>query len=151
MKARQREAIRPTILAMDLEGTLISNAVSQIPRPGLYKFLQAVNHEFDRLVMFTTVPQSRVHAIARLLVEEGTVPPWFASLDYIRWSGAVKDLRFVSPSIGAALLLDDHRPYVHPSQEHCWIEAPLFASPYDESDTGLDVALRSLQLRLSLL
>lgn len=27
--------MKPTILAMDLEGTLISNAVSQIPRPGL--------------------------------------------------------------------------------------------------------------------
>ena len=30
--------MRPSILALDLEGTLISNAVSQIPRPGLYNF-----------------------------------------------------------------------------------------------------------------
>lgn len=149
MKVHQREAIRPTILAMDLEGTLISNAVSQIPRPGLYNFLQAVDQEFEQLVIFTTVPQSRVHAIARLLAGEGAAPPWFAGLECIRWSGATKDLRFISPTIGAALLLDDHHAYVHPGQEYYWIEAPLFASPYDQSDTGLDVALQALQARLS--
>lgn len=32
--------VRPTILALDLEGTLISNAISQIPRPGLKTFLE---------------------------------------------------------------------------------------------------------------
>jgi hypothetical protein len=31
--------IRPTVLAVDLEGTLISNTMSQIPRPGLFMFL----------------------------------------------------------------------------------------------------------------
>lgn len=31
--------MRPTVLALDLEGTLISNAMSQIPRPGLHAFL----------------------------------------------------------------------------------------------------------------
>ena len=28
------------VIALDLEGTLISNAHSQIPRPGLYRFLE---------------------------------------------------------------------------------------------------------------
>jgi hypothetical protein len=32
--------MKPTILALDLEGTLISNAISQIPRPGLHCFLE---------------------------------------------------------------------------------------------------------------
>lgn len=49
--------MRPTILALDLEGTLISNAVSQIPRPGLYSFLEHVQGQFDQLVMFTTVEE----------------------------------------------------------------------------------------------
>lgn len=31
--------VRPTILALDLEGTLISTAYSQIPQPGLRHFL----------------------------------------------------------------------------------------------------------------
>lgn len=35
----------PTILAMDLEGTLISNVVSQIPRPGLLDFLGCVRSD----------------------------------------------------------------------------------------------------------
>jgi trehalose-6-phosphatase len=47
--------MRPTILALDLEGTLISNAISQIPRPGLVRFLNDMQSQFDRLVMFTTV------------------------------------------------------------------------------------------------
>mgnify|MGYP004712337163 CR=1 FL=1 len=55
--------MRPTILAMDLEGTLISNAVSQIPRPGLYQFLEAVNSKFDRLGIYTTVPEALLRSI----------------------------------------------------------------------------------------
>lgn len=50
--------MRPSILALDLEGTLISNAVSQIPRPGLYEFLESAKSLFEGLVIFTTVPES---------------------------------------------------------------------------------------------
>ena len=49
--------MKPTILALDLEGTLISNAVSQIPRPGLHRFLEDVRSQFEELVLFTTVPR----------------------------------------------------------------------------------------------
>ncbi|WP_239510823.1 hypothetical protein [Stenotrophomonas maltophilia] len=42
--------MKPPILAIDLEGTLISNAISQIPKPGLYRFLEDVNLLFDRLM-----------------------------------------------------------------------------------------------------
>lgn len=31
--------MKPTIIALDLEGTLISNAVTQFPRPGLRTFI----------------------------------------------------------------------------------------------------------------
>ncbi len=48
--------MKPTILALDLEGTLISNAISQIPRPGLYRFQEDIQLLFDQLMMFTTVP-----------------------------------------------------------------------------------------------
>ncbi|EPG2415749.1 NIF family HAD-type phosphatase [Stenotrophomonas maltophilia] len=106
--------MRPTILALDLEGTLISNAVSQIPRPGLYQFLEAVHELFEHLVIYTTVPEAAFRRISRLLVEEGGVPSWFAELPYTFWGGATKDLRYVSPILGAALLLDDHSDYIHP-------------------------------------
>ncbi|MDI9271814.1 NIF family HAD-type phosphatase [Stenotrophomonas sp. PFBMAA-4] len=140
--------MKPTILALDLEGTLISNAISQIPRPGLYRFLEDVFGHFDQLVMFTTVPEKRFRSIASLLVREGSAPAWFAELRYICWSGKTKDLLLASPRLGDALLLDDHAPYVHSGQEHLWIPIPLFGSPYPSSDDGLNVALRRLLDRL---
>ncbi|MBH1494003.1 hypothetical protein JY423_02215 [Stenotrophomonas maltophilia] len=136
--------MKPTILALDLEGTLISNAISQIPRPGLHSFLDEVRGRFDQLMMFTTVPEERFRSIAQVLVLEGSVPEWFAHLRYISWSGGTKDLRLASPHLGVALLLDDHAPYVHPGQEHLWVEIPLFGSPYPSDDDGLNVALRRL-------
>ncbi|MGN7839540.1 NIF family HAD-type phosphatase [Stenotrophomonas sp. 22385] len=140
--------MKPTILALDLEGTLISNAISQFPRPGLHRFLVEVAALFDQLVMFTTVPRDRFQSIARLLVREGAAPTWFPALAYTNWHGATKDLRFVSPTLGDALLLDDHGAYVHTGQEHLWVKLPLFASPYPAEDDGLDRALEELLLRI---
>lgn len=140
--------MRPTILALDLEGTLISNAISQIPRPGLKTFLEDMRAEFDQLVMFTTVPEERVRSISKLLVDEGCAPTWFSELRCISWSGKTKDLQFVSRVIGSALLLDDHGPYVHPGQNHLWVEIPLFESPYLPNDDGLILASKRLYQRI---
>ncbi|HDS1102885.1 MULTISPECIES: NIF family HAD-type phosphatase [Stenotrophomonas] len=143
--------MKPAILALDLEGTLISNAISQIPRPGLYRFLERVRSEFDQLVILTTVSRERVQSIAELLVLEGAAPEWFSTLAYINWHGATKDLRFVSSQVDDVLLLDDHGPYVHPGQEHLWVQIPLFESPYSAEDDGLSVALERLMARIKLL
>lgn len=140
--------MRTTTLAMDLEGTLISNAVSQIPRPGLYDFLESVHSLFEQLAIYTTVPEPTFRKIAHLLVSEMCAPDWFAELPYIAWEGPTKDLRNVSPVLGSAFLLDDHRAYVHPGQERYWIEARLFASPYDGADIGLQQALGVIRARL---
>ncbi|MCU1206317.1 NIF family HAD-type phosphatase [Stenotrophomonas maltophilia] len=141
--------MKPTILALDLEGTLISNAISQIPRPGLYRFLVGMRSKFDQLVIFTTVPEERVHQIAELLVAEGSAPDWFAQLRYVRWSGETKDLSYVSSCVGDALLLDDYASYVHPGQEHLWVEVPLFGSPYLPNDGGLEIASQRVVMRIS--
>lgn len=82
--------MKPYILAMDLEGTLISHAINQIPRPGLYEFLESMRLQFDRLVMFTTVPETLVRKIGHLLASEGAAPSWFHLLDYIEWSGKTR-------------------------------------------------------------
>lgn len=140
--------MKPTILALDLEGTLISNAVSQIPRPGLYQFLEDVRSQFEELVLFTTVPETLARSIAGVLVREGSVPAWFSGLRYIHWSGQTKDLSYVSPRVGDALLLDDHGPYVHEGQKDLWVEIPLFGSPYQADDDGLQVAAERLTERL---
>jgi hypothetical protein len=85
-----------TTLALDLEGTLISNAMSQIPRPGLFEFLGRCAALFPRLVMFTTVNEDKFRQIARLLVEEGKAPAWFANIEYVNWQGETKNLEFQS-------------------------------------------------------
>ncbi|WP_411849341.1 NIF family HAD-type phosphatase [Stenotrophomonas sp. LGBM10] len=143
--------MKPTILALDLEGTLISNAISQIPRPGLFQFLENVRSQFEELVMFTTVPEPLTRNIAGLLVREGSAPEWFTQLSYVQWSGKTKDLSYVCPRLGGALLLDDHGPYVHPGQEQFWVEIPLYGSPYSEDDKGLKIASARLLERLSIL
>lgn len=141
--------MRPTTLALDLEGTLISNAISQIPRPGLFHFLERVRFQFEELVMFTTVPEPLMRSIAGLLVREGSAPEWFSQLPYVQWSGKTKDLSYVCPCLGAVLLLDDYGPYVHPGQEQFWVEIPLFGSPYSDDDKGLKVAAERLNEMLS--
>ncbi len=62
------------VLALDLEGTLISNAMSQIARPGLRDFLEFCGAAFSRLVMYTFISEDRFRQIARMLVNEGSAP-----------------------------------------------------------------------------
>ncbi len=142
---------KPTILAMDLEGTLISNAVSQIPRPGLFSFLESMRGQFDQLVLFTTVPEPLVRKICGQLVAEASAPPWFAQLPYTSWDGPTKDLRFVASDASSVLLLDDHAPYVHPGQQCQWLEIPLFGSPYPDDDAGLELATLQIYRRIATL
>lgn len=144
------QARRPTVLALDLEGTLISNAMSQIPRPGLAAFLTRCEALFERIVVFTTVRESRFREIAQLLVKEDFAPAWFASVEYVNWSGGTKDLAFI-PGIQAhqALLVDDYEIYVHPGQEGQWVRVDQFEPPCSESDQGLTSAMEVLQQRLA--
>jgi hypothetical protein len=136
------------VLALDLEGTLISNAMSQIPRPGLYEFLERVKTMFERVVIFTTVKEYRFRPIAQGLVQEGLAPTWFADIENIEWSGTTKDLSFIPGcEIEEALLVDDFEIYVHPGQEKQWIKISLFASPYPDGDMGLYEVLEILEKR----
>jgi predicted HAD superfamily phosphohydrolase YqeG len=57
-------------IALDLEGTLISNAVSQFPRPGLFAFLEYCYQNFVRLVIFTAVNEVRFRSIAKTVDEK---------------------------------------------------------------------------------
>ena len=84
-----------------------------------------------------------------MLAAEGAAPGWFAELSYVAWSGPTKDLRNVSSILGQALLLDDHRPYVHPGQEKFWVEISLFGSPYPANDSGLSAILAKISTHLT--
>lgn len=139
------------VLALDLEGTLISTAVSQFPRPGLFHFLERCRALFERIVIFTAVPEDRVRQIAQTLVDERTAPVWFRHLECVRWEGATKDLAFIRGcDVGDAVLVDDLAAYVHPGQLAHWVSIKPFEPPYDDSDTGFAEVLEELTQRLCL-
>lgn len=134
------------VIALDLEGTLVSNAISQIPRPYLHTFLDGCLQITERVVMFTTVSEPRFREIAELLVSEGNAPKWFSSMEYIYWSGHKKDLSFIpNAKIEATILIDDVEEYVVQGQESQWIEIEQFASPYPDSDDKLLKVLEQLR------
>lgn len=140
---------RPNILALDLEGTLISNAASQIPRPGLSEFLIQCREIFPRIVMYTTVSEARFRPIAELLVNEGLAPSWFAQIEYVQWTGTTKDLaRIRGATVQQCVLVDDFEGYVHPGQRSQWVRIDCFEHPYEQSDLGLVGALQELRQRL---
>lgn len=95
-----------TILALDLEGVLIINAVSQFPRPGLKAFLNECQAMFGviNICMFTTVPERRFRQIAKQLVADCYAPEWFKTVRYTDWVGEHKDLRFVSSDINQVII-----------------------------------------------
>lgn len=126
------------LLCLDLEGTLISNAISQIPRPGLYVFLEGVGALCD-LVIYTSVSASRVDAIRELLVQEGFAPSWFGDLQVIRPSGTLKPK--ASCGRDKAFLLDDQPGVIVPGEEEWWIEIKEYLPPYSKEDEALSDAL----------
>lgn len=140
-----------SVLALDLEGTLISNAISQIPRPGLSRFLISCCALFPRIVMYTTVSEARFRAIARLLISEGAAPDWFAELDVVDWTGKTKDLALISgAALEDCLLVDDFEGYVHGGQREQWVRVACFGHPYDMSDRELASTLLELRHRVNL-
>jgi hypothetical protein len=123
------------VIALDLEGTLISNAMSQFPRRGLRQFLDFCGWAAPRVVVYTAVREARARTILCTLVREGMAPAWFGDVEYIHWSGPFKDLRFIPECApGRALLVDDHADYVHPSQRDQWIQVMPFVAPYTTDD-----------------
>jgi hypothetical protein len=139
---------RTRVIALDLEGTLISNAVSQIPRPGLYQFLEFCRDTFERIVIFTAVSEPLTRRIVDQLVLDGDAPPWFGrELEYVNWTGSYKDLGFIPGAIiEETLLLDDQEDYVLPEQKRFWISVPEFDPrhlPGDDAFTTLEALLRA--------
>jgi len=138
------------VLALDLEGTLISNAMSQIPWPGQAGFLNRCAELFPRIVMFT--PLSRKNGSGRSRAywwTRASRPPWFAEVEYITWQGETKNLRFV-PGVHPhqVLPVDDFEKYVHLGQEAQWLQIEHFDHPYSSADTGLANMLNTLAARI---
>lgn len=130
-----------TLVCLDLEGTLISNAVSQIPRSNLYSFLTEVR-AFAQLVLFTSVSPARTREIQRLLISEGTVPHWFGELDALHPAQTVKQINQAvdyAPRAKRYFLIDDHASCIEENHRDWWIEVNEFLPPYDKDEELLRV------------
>ena len=124
---------------------MISNAVSQFPRPGLFTFLEYCHQNFDRLVIFTAVNEVRFRSIARRLAEDRNAPAWFVDLEYINWRGTYKDLSFIPQvTIDRTILIDDRIEYIHPDQKDQWLDIPSYDYPYPDDDLELERVMQKL-------
>lgn len=138
-----------TTLVLDLEGTLISNAISCFPRPGLLQFLDFCHERFSRIVMYTGVPDEKFRQVARQLAREGEVSPWFPHTWHVHLEGGYKDLGAIEGVTPAsALILDDMEERIHPEQKDRWIKIEPFAPPYPEDDCELQRMTKVLESRL---
>jgi hypothetical protein len=120
------------VLTLDLERTLIDDALSARPRPGLLDFLAFCHQRFGRVAVFTTVEESDAREILEDLGRRGHVPPALLTrLEYVGWCGQYKDLSFV-PGAAAkeVLLVDDDAGWVRPDQRERWVAiAPWDGGP----------------------
>jgi hypothetical protein len=122
------------VLALDLEHTLIDDALSGRPRPGLLGFLAFCQSHFARVVLFTTVEEVDAREVMGELERGGHLPQGLlARLEYVAWGGEYKDLGFV-PGAAAAdvLLVDDDGGWMRPDQRGQWIPVAPWHGGADE-------------------
>ena len=137
-----------TVLALGLEGTLVSNAVSQIPRPGLLEFLEACRERFGRVVIFSSTTEAKFRHLAHELARRGEAPGWLVSAEFVAWTGPWKERRFVpGAAAGRYLLLDAREEHVPPGERESWVRVPEFAWPYGDDDDALPAVLAELERR----
>ena len=132
----------PKVLALDLEGTLVTTAVSMLPRPGLYEFLEYCKGRFERIVMMTSVPRDWFEKVRDVLLKNEEAPPWFIRVKYINYAdreesnfGEFKDLRCI-PNCNEheAILIDDMEWFIRESQKDRWIEIKPFNGEEDDRE-----------------
>lgn len=138
--------VTPRVIALDLEGTLIDTATSRTPRPGLRAFLDYCYATFERVVLFTAVPEALVREIVHALVEQEQAPPQLLrDLEIVDWEGWHKDLRYVADAQPEeVLLVDDVEAYVLPEQKAQWVPV----APFIPAHHAADQALEDLQQRI---
>ncbi len=139
-----------TVIALDLEGTLISNAVSQFARPGLSAFLEFCFHRFAQIYLYTAVSDARCHEIIYNLVTRDLAPDWLSDVSFVDWDRKVKDLRNI-PNVTPeqCLIVDDNRDYILAEQLSQWIVIENFEPPYPASDQELDRVRAVIERRLA--
>ena len=59
------------MIALDLEASLIDNAISGAPRPGLHTFIEFCIENFDRIALLTTVEEPDARDVLYSLADSG--------------------------------------------------------------------------------
>ncbi|WP_449288379.1 NIF family HAD-type phosphatase [Marinobacter salarius] len=136
------------LVCLDLEGTLISNAVSQIPRPHLFEFLEALSRISD-IALFTSVSEERTEAIKILLVDERFAPKWFKDLPSLHPKGTIKSMGLVPnrERYQAIFLVDDQIAVVEEGESDWHIHVKEYRPPYRQDDRELIRVLEQIQQR----
>lgn len=137
-------------LALDLEGTLISNVVSCWARPGLNDFLRWAVATFDRVVVFSAASPARVQCALDALVEMRDIEQRFAKLPIVNWSRiGHKKLEYVdAANPDQVWLVDDYEEYVDPSERHRWVAVNTWEAPYAPTDNELYRVQQAIEARL---
>ena len=130
-----RKTLMPIqLLALDLEATLIDDAMNANPRPGLYRFLSFCDESFPRVSLLTTVDEDSAREVLEQLAENRDAPSSLVDrIGYINWDGEFKDLRNVSGiALTDILFVDDDRGWIHPEQLGQWIQIDAWHGGADE-------------------
>ncbi len=117
------------VMALDLEGTLVTDATSRVPRSGLTRFLRAVRRRFPRIVIFTSVSEERFRKLAKQLVKQAKAPPWLVYVKHLKPQGT-KNLSIIPEANWQnVLLVDDYAAYVHPRRNRSGSRSASLPTP----------------------
>jgi len=122
------------LLALDLEATLVDDALNANPRPGLYRFLSFCDESFPRVSLLTTVDEDSARDVLEQLADNRDAPSSLVDrIGYINWDGQFKDLRNVSDvALTDILFVDDDRGWIHPEQLGQWIHIDAWHGGADD-------------------
>lgn len=148
VRARLRGQPQP-ILAVDLEGTLISNAVSAFARPRLAEFLGWASTRFAQVVLYTAVPAARAAVVLKRVTELDGVPAAVMPTRVLTQEGPCKGLHHVDRDTWPILLLDDQAGAVCPDEVEQWVPIQPWSAPYANDDDGLRGARQLLEAAIA--
>lgn len=168
-EAQRRLNREKKILALDLEGTIVSNAISRKPRPGLYAFMESCKDAFNEVVLFTAVDAERARDVLLNLAKKCYVPMWVATMPIVLWHeeddipgkhliqlGKFKDLLFVKLMFPGVVIpniwiVDDNRYWVRSHQRRQLIEIPTWDPAFNgknsrKNDRALEEVIQVLSV-----
>ncbi|MDK9716868.1 MAG: HAD family hydrolase [Trichlorobacter sp.] len=139
------------VIALDLEGTLISHASTMVPRPCLFEFLTFCHQNAGRVVFMSFVDEERGRQILNQMSDQGHMPEWVRSAEYFHAQGGrpgAKDLRQLGVDPEQTLLVDDQPQVLPREQQHRLIRVPEFREPFDDDGAVLNDVMERIRQKL---